>query len=108
MHENIKRVREYLDKPELFCQLAEECAELGKAALKLRRAMANTNPTPYTESEAWGNLTEEVADVIGVLKVLEISADDAGVQEIQKHKFQRWVRRLEEGKCKVPQTSSKR
>lgn len=108
MHENIKRVREYLDKPELFCQLAEECAELGKAALKLRRVMTNTNPTPYTESEVWENFTEEVADVMGVLKALEIPTDDAGVQEIQKHKFQRWVRRLEEEKCKVPQTSSKR
>lgn len=95
MEENVKRVRELLGRPELLCQLAEECNELGKAALKLRRVITGINPTPLTETEAWRNITEEVADVMGVLKALQIPVDDAVVQIIQEKKFQRWVNRLE-------------
>lgn len=96
MNENIEKVRMMLDKPELLCQLAEECAELGKAALKLRRVMTGTNPTPLTDEEAWKNFTEEVSDVMGVLKTLDISTHTVVIQEIQEYKFERWVRRLEE------------
>lgn len=98
MEDNIKRVQELLDRPELLCQLAEECTELGKAALKLRRTMTGTNPTPLTEEEAWRNFTEEVSDVMGCLKALKIPTDDEMVREIQEYKFKRWVRRLEERK----------
>lgn len=108
MRENIEKVRTMLDKPELLCQLAEECTELGKAALKLRRIMNGINPTPLTEEEARKNFTEEVSDIMAVLKVLDISVESEEIHGIQEYKFQRWVRRLEEGKCKVPQTSSKR
>ena len=99
MEKNMERVRELLDKPELFCQLAEECQELGKAALKLRRAMTGTNPTPLTETEAWRNLTTEIADVMACLKVLQIPTDDAMIRGIQEYKMGRWVRRLEEGQA---------
>lgn len=99
MIENIKKVQGFLDKPELLCQLAEECQELGKAALKLRRAMTGTNPTPMTETDAWRKFNEEVADVMAVLKVLQIPTDDALVQGIQQDKMNRWVRRLEERKA---------
>lgn len=95
MEKNMERVRELLDKPELLCQLAEECQELGKAALKLRRAMTGTNPTPMTETDAWRNLTIEVADVMNALEVLQIPTDDAMVQGIRADKMKRWVRRLE-------------
>lgn len=95
MIENIKKVQELLDKPELLCQLAEECQELGKAALKLRRAMTGTNPTPMTETDAWRNLTIEVADLMNSLAVLGIPTDDALIQGIQQDKMKRWVRRLE-------------
>lgn len=96
MTKAMERVREILDKPELLCQLAEECQELGKAALKLRRAMTGTNPTPVTENDAWDNLTEEVADVLLTLKVLEVPTDDAAVREIQGYKMARFIHRLEE------------
>ena len=96
MEEIIKRVQELLDRPELLCQLAEECNELGKAALQLRRVMTGTNPTPITETEAYQNINEEVADVMGCLKALKIPTDDEMVREIQTYKFKRWVNRLEE------------
>lgn len=95
MQNNMERVRELLDRTELLCQLAEECMELGKAALKLRRVQTGTNPTPITEAEAWGNLTEEVADVLLLLKILKIPTDDSVVEEIQRYKSGRWVGRLE-------------
>lgn len=101
MGENITKVREMLDRPELLCQLAEECAELGKAALKLRRAITGENPTPYTEAEAWKNFNEEVADVTGVLKALNIPTDDEVIRGIQENKFLRWVRRLERRNVEV-------
>lgn len=95
MKENVERVRELLDKPELLCQLAEECNELGKAALKLRRAMTGINPTPLTEAEAWRNITEEAADVMLVLDCLNIPTGDKLTLEIMGYKAQRWVNRLE-------------
>lgn len=98
MTKDMERVRELLDKPELLCQLAEECQELGKVALKLRRAITGTNPTPMTETDAWRNLTIEVADVMNSLEVLQIPTDDAMVQGIRADKMKRWVRRLEERK----------
>lgn len=33
---------------DLLCQLAEEASELAQAALKLKRAMEGTNPTPMS------------------------------------------------------------
>lgn len=36
----------YLPEAEVLAQLAEEVAELAQAALKLRRALDGTNPTP--------------------------------------------------------------
>ena len=44
----IEYVRKTLSKEEQLAQLAEECAELGKAALKLRRVYDGRNPTPVT------------------------------------------------------------
>ena len=48
--------------PALLEQLGEECAELGKAALKEARRLRGENPTPVTEAEARANLAEEAAD----------------------------------------------
>lgn len=41
-----KKVSDILSKTEILAQLAEEASELAQAALKLRRAMDGTNPTP--------------------------------------------------------------
>lgn len=44
-----------LPEEELLAQLAEECSEAAKAALKLRRARDGVNPTPVSEEEAFSN-----------------------------------------------------
>lgn len=61
--EDYKKIREYLKDDEILCQLAEEAAELSQAALKLRRALTGTNPTPVTAEKALEGLAEEMADV---------------------------------------------
>lgn len=96
MEENIKKVQELLGDSEVLCQLAEECSELAKAALKLRRAHEGTNPTPVSEKVAALHLYEEVADVIGCLRVLQIKIDGDTIKNYQKYKLERWVKRLEE------------
>lgn len=95
MEENIKKVQELLGDSEVLCQLAEECAELAKAALKLRRAHEGTNPTPISEELAALHLCEEVADVMNCLRVLQIQIDGNTIQNYQKYKLERWVKRLE-------------
>lgn len=46
------KIFDVLPKEEILAQLAEECAEASKAALKLRRACSGVNPTPVSENEA--------------------------------------------------------
>ena len=58
-----EKIKQHIPQDELLAQLAEECAELSQAALKLRRALTGINPTPVTADEARWNLVEEVADV---------------------------------------------
>lgn len=41
-----KKVSDILPKTEILAQVAEEASELAQAALKLRRALDGTNPTP--------------------------------------------------------------
>lgn len=46
-----KKVSDILPKTEIMAQLAEEASELAQAALKLRRALDGTNPTPKSVEE---------------------------------------------------------
>lgn len=93
---NVRRVRAILPRKERLAQLAEECAELGQAALKYRRVLDGTNPTPVGETEAIGNLYEEAGDVIGCLLALSLTDVDARIGDyVDPAKFERWVRRLE-------------
>ena len=94
---NLAKVNEMLGEEELLCQLAEECAELGKAALKLRRVLNGKNKTPVTLDEAEANITEEIADVIGVLTCLgcfDLADINNRYADIIDKKAQRWVERL--------------
>ena len=77
---------------ELLAGLAEECCELGQAALKYRRAVDGTNPTPMTIPEANENLVEEIADVLLYLSL--IPHDEIRVSEIMYEKRERWKARL--------------
>ena len=96
----IEYIREQLSQEELLCQLAEEAAELSKAALKLRRVYDGSNPTPVKRSDAYNNLLEEIADVNLVCAALGFS-DCRKMMEIGKimdAKLNRWVSRLKEAR----------
>ena len=96
MYERISVIRSLLGEEELLCQLAEECDELGKAALKLRRVLNGKNYTPVTEDQARENLLEEIADVSLCLAVLGLDAPIYGdmVGNIWDEKLHRWTSRL--------------
>ena len=99
-------VYDLLPEDELLAQLAEECAEAAKAALKLRRARNGVNPTPVSEKDAFENLVEELADIYLCAIVLfgcELDDDDPcnmfddvgdNMVEIMEQKFARWKYRL--------------
>lgn len=98
MSDKIEYIRGKLSDEELLLQLAEECAELGKAALKLRRVYDGKNPTPVKRSDASKNLFEEVADVTLCIKVLGLDTPVMlrTVEEICEAKLDRWQQRLME------------
>ena len=88
-------VRKKMPQEELLAQLAEEAAELGHAALKLRRTYGSINPTPVAQDEALAALKEEIADVLLLLGVLKL-ADYAGdYLQPMTAKLERWVQRLQ-------------
>lgn len=88
------RVSDMLPQEEILAQLAEEAAELAHAALKLRRALDGTNPTPVSVQEAGNQLVEEIADVIVVENQL-YGIDWRVIDEVCKRKLGRWEGRLE-------------
>ena len=97
MGDNIlNEIRTKLGEEELLCQLAEECAELSKAALKLRRVLSGKNPTPVTENQARENLLEEIADVTLCLDALDLLKEEYAtpIGQICGTKLARWEKRL--------------
>ncbi len=75
-------------------QLAEECTELGKAALKMARIIRKDNPTPVTIEQAKENLCEESGDVITCIEMLK-SADVLFVDDNERNaKIERWKNRI--------------
>lgn len=90
-----KKIKQHLPQDELLAQLAEECAELSQAALKLRRALTGINPTPVAADEARRNLVEEAADVYNVLGLLLDAEDNAEIYSIIRRKKERWLKRPE-------------
>ena len=85
-----KTMIEYIGKTAMLEQLAEEAAELAKAALKLARICRAENPTPVTESEAYKNIIEEYTDVETCARELCLRADP----EIEAAKRQRFMTRI--------------
>lgn len=65
-----KKVSEILPPTEILAQMSEEFSEGAQAALKLRRALDGTNPTPKTIEECWENLKEEFGDVLNSIYAL--------------------------------------
>ena len=78
---------------DLLEQLAEESAELSRAALKLIRAKRmGQNPTPISEDEALASLKEEANDVLIVLEILGF-CDQSAVRDWRK--LARWAKRIQ-------------
>ena len=91
----IYEITDKLGKEEILCQLSEECSELIQACLKYRRTMQGL--TPKTETEAKGNLFEELADVLlNIQQVMYLFSDEKveeSIKSIQTYKTKRWWRR---------------
>ena len=88
------QVRDLPEQKRLI-QLAEESAELAKAALKLIRAMSGD--TPVTENEARANLIEEIADVETAVSVIISDKDRGNIDAIKDMKMMRWIMRINRG-----------
>lgn len=95
---NDRKKMEYIFKnlgyPALMEQLAEECAELSHACLKLARVEREENPTPCTWDEAFAMIQEEVNDVMLCIHVLGL--DEEIKYKDQAKKMERWVERINE------------
>ena len=100
MNERDKEIMSLMGECEMLSQLAEECCELGQAALKLRRVLDGRNPTPKTEEDARENLLEEIADVYNAIGFLVDSEDCLVVHKIIQRKKDRWLNRLHENMMK--------
>lgn len=98
---NAEYILKTLGKEEILCQLAEEAAELSQAALKLRRALTQKNPTPVPAEEAAEHLEEEIADVCACLDVLfedkeygEYVDSIYGCFCLKEERKERWANRI--------------
>ena len=90
-----KKVSDILPKTEILAQLAEEASELAQAALKLRRALDGTNPTPKSVEECRKAFEEEYADVIVCISALDCSPEwYEDVTAMIHAKSTRWLSRL--------------
>ena len=79
----------------LLDQLTEECCELGKAALKVVRAMGEGTPTPVSVGEARERLVEEIADVMVMFALLKVGflteVENYDIEREMDRKFDRFV-----------------
>lgn len=101
---DLEYITENLSDEDILCQIAEEASELAQAALKLRRVITGTNPTPVPLLDAAYSLIEEYGDVVGAFAVYanKNKCEDESVYETSnefiKSKFDRWAQRIKEGK----------
>lgn len=85
-------MRDYIGSAAMYEQLAEESAELAKAALKKARILRGENPTPVTTKEADDNVREEFSDVITCAEELGLK-EDRDVMKMKKLRFIERIRR---------------
>ena len=93
----INYVTRRLSAPAMLGQLAEEAAELGKAALKLQRIQMDENPTPVTEAEAMEALVEEIGDIYCTLDAIINKLDIIYCEKVMPiiyEKGTRWADRV--------------
>ena len=87
---NIRTIRNYVNTPALYEQMAEECSELAQVLLKKARKLRGENPTPRSLIEIDTDITEEFSDIILCAKVLCLDADNT----IMSDKLHRWIDRI--------------
>ncbi|MBO6093407.1 MAG: hypothetical protein J6P40_07285 [Oscillospiraceae bacterium] len=92
----MKRIIDKVPLTELLAGLAEESCELAQAALKMRRALDGTNPTPVSVNKALDALQEEIADVL--LYAESLQPVWKTIMDTMIEKKERWAKRLEEVK----------
>ena len=73
------KIIEEIGEAAMLEQLAEECTELAKAALKMARIIRKENPTPVTEK-----------DVVQCAGELSLTVDE----EQMARKHERWEKRV--------------
>lgn len=97
---DLEYIAENLSEEDILCQLAEEASELAQAALKLRRVITGTNPTPMNYRDACDNLIEEIADVRAAERVVicagteDTSTANLAIESKMEYKTYRWAKRL--------------
>lgn len=95
----VDKVRAQVPREALYLSLAEECAELSQACMKMWRAETGKNPTPVDAKTAWKHVKEEFTDVILCSEVLGVKADS----QIREQKLARWAERLDaKAKMDIP------
>ena len=101
MESSFDYIKRTTPRHEVLAQLAEECAELGQAALKLRRTLdPDASPTNVTEDEAEIRFREEVADVLLTLTIaldndVQVKAT-LDIAHTMRYKQERWAKRIRE------------
>lgn len=91
----VRMAEEKCGEDYLLRQLAEECAELAQAALKVIRT--RHGETPITPEEARGKLLEEIADVMVMMDLVIDDDDEVGViDRTMNDKIMRMLYRLAE------------
>lgn len=95
------QLADYIGKPAMMEQFAEECIEAAHAAMKYARYMRDENPCDesVTEKKLRDNLAEEMADVVVCLRQM----DELGFNEylsIIDEKERRMLDRLIESEAK--------
>lgn len=87
-------IAEKIGEPALMEQLAEECAELAHASLKLARILRGDNYTPVKKEEAIAALEEEIGDVTLLCSMVRKRFHLCDPARIWDVKLPRWVRRI--------------
>ena len=96
------KIIDHLSQGEILAQMAEELTEAAQAALKLRRALDDINPTPKTIPDCWESLEEEIGDVMNCIDAITLEEPPnyhAFMSECGKKaepKMERWKKRLAE------------
>ena len=87
-------MKDHIGEPAMYEQMAEECVELAKAALKMARIERGENPTPVTANEMHDAIIEEYTDIVNCANELELHSSPT----IAKYKMERFKQRWEEAK----------